>query len=103
MTISLLSHILRLYTTTYTSFTNATDCQSKMNKVYGNILNANEIKLLRYCHVTDQLTYQNEVLTLGGKALMSPLQPSYTLFFGSGLAVQLNNLQFNVTKVSNQV
>jgi hypothetical protein len=93
--ISTTTHAMRMYTNSYTRFADAKALQTQLNLEHKRILGLNELKLVRYCHVSDSIVYQNEVITLGGATLTSPLSSSYVFNFSDSAAVEIKNLQFD--------
>jgi hypothetical protein len=93
--ISTTTHAMRMYTNAYTRFADANALQTQLNLEHKRILGLNELKLVRYCHVSDSIVYQNEVITLGGATLTSPLSSSYVFNFSDSTAVEIKNLQFD--------
>lgn len=95
--LSAASHDLRLFTNSKTVVTGANQTQDKLNSLYKDILCLNELRLIRYCHISDVITFENEVMLVGGVTLIEPVQDTYTFWFGEGTAIELKNLKFNMT------
>jgi hypothetical protein len=94
------SHLLRLYGFSYKGFTDAASYQAKMNDVYLKTVILNEAKLLRYTMPADITTFENELILLGGSTILSPIESEYVFNFGDALAVELKNLQFDISLVN---
>jgi hypothetical protein len=98
--INAISHMLRLYSVSYTGLTDGAQYQAKMNDLYFKSIILNEIKLYRYTMPSESTVFENELIILGGATLLPPLDSTYTFTFGESLAIQLSNLQFPATKVT---
>ena len=99
--ISTASHVLQMFTKSFSGFSNATQVKDTLNKEYAKILAMNELKLLRYSHISDTIFAQNEVVKVGGVTLVSPIEQKYTVHLGTDLSVEIIGLEFDPPLVKN--
>jgi hypothetical protein len=94
---SALSHAFQMYVMNYRGFATADACMTILNQIYRDLMGLNELRLIRYTHISTTSFYQNQLLMAGGITLTEPLPASQVMWVGEKIAVEIKNLRFDPT------